>query len=82
MDDGRKRDTSLVRQKAGIGFEPAKRCARQGSDLLIAADEASIENAATALRETGSEVLALNADLSTSDGPSFQSLLSAVPPVI
>lgn len=52
----------------GIGFELAKRCARDGYDLLIAADEPSIEDAAAVLRGAGAEVLAVNADLSTVDG--------------
>jgi short-subunit dehydrogenase len=52
----------------GIGFELAKRCARDGYDLLIAADEPSIEDAAAVLRGAGAKVLAVNADLSTVDG--------------
>jgi short-subunit dehydrogenase len=52
----------------GIGFELARRCAREGYDLLIAADEASIDNAAATLRELGVEVTALRADLSTREG--------------
>ena len=36
----------------GIGFELAKRCAKEGYDLLIAADEPEIEKAAISLRET------------------------------
>ena len=34
----------------GIGFELAKRCAKEGYDLLIAADEPEIEKAAASLR--------------------------------
>lgn len=34
----------------GIGLELAKRCAEEGYDLLIAADEPAIEQAATSLR--------------------------------
>jgi uncharacterized protein len=52
----------------GIGFELAKRCAKEGYDLLIAADEPEIENAAARLREVGTEVEALQADLATTDG--------------
>ena len=33
----------------GIGFELAKRCAKEGYDLLIAADEPEIEKAAASL---------------------------------
>ena len=40
----------------GIGFELAKRCAKEGYDLLIAADETEIEKAAASLRGEGTEV--------------------------
>jgi short-subunit dehydrogenase len=52
----------------GIGFELAKRCAKEGYDLLIAADEPEIEKAATLLRGEGAEVAALQADLATTEG--------------
>ena len=52
---------------SGIGFELAKRCAEEGFDLLIAADEA-IDEASRALREAGAGVQAVEADLATSDG--------------
>jgi len=52
----------------GIGFELAKRCAREGYDLLIAADEPEIEQAAASLRDGGTEVEALQVDLATTDG--------------
>jgi uncharacterized protein len=52
----------------GIGFELAKRCAKEGYDLLIAADEPAIERAATSLRGAGVEVEAVQADLSTTEG--------------
>ena len=38
---------------SGIGFELAKCCAERGFDLLIAADEPSIESAAQAFRAPG-----------------------------
>jgi uncharacterized protein len=41
------------------GFELAKRCAKEGYDLLIAADEPAIAEAATSLRIAGAEVEAL-----------------------
>jgi short-subunit dehydrogenase len=53
---------------AGIGYELARRCAAEGFDLLIAADEARIEEAASRLRETGVSVTAVQADLATRDG--------------
>lgn len=52
----------------GIGFELAKCCARQGFDLLIAADEPEIENAASRLRSEGAKVEAVQADLATQNG--------------
>src|ERR1700710_123556 len=52
----------------GIGFELAKRCAKEGYDLLIAADEPAIEKAAAWLRANGSKVEAVEADLATIEG--------------
>jgi uncharacterized protein len=51
----------------GIGFELAKRCAKEGYDL-IAAEELEIEKAAASLRGEGTEVKALQADLATIEG--------------
>src|SRR4051812_45738757 len=39
----------------GIGFELAKRCAKEGYDLLVAADEPEIEKAAASLRSEGAQ---------------------------
>ena len=52
----------------GIGFELAMRCAKEGYDLLIAADEPEIEKAAASLRSDGAEVEGLEADLATTEG--------------
>lgn len=52
----------------GIGLELARRCAKEGYDLLIAADEPGIEQAATSLRGSGAEVEAVQADLATTEG--------------
>src|SRR2546422_127357 len=52
----------------GIGLELAKCCARKGFDLLIAADEPEIDNAATEIRKLGADVSAVQADLSTTEG--------------
>jgi short-subunit dehydrogenase len=52
----------------GIGFELARRCAEAGFDLLVAADEPEIENAAASLRGTGRQVQSIQVDLSTTDG--------------
>jgi short-subunit dehydrogenase len=53
---------------SGIGLELAKCCARNGFDLLVAADEPAINQAAAELRELGAAVDAVQADLSTIDG--------------
>jgi short-subunit dehydrogenase len=52
----------------GIGLELARRCAKEGYDLLIAADEPAIDRAAALLKSTGAQVDALQADLATLDG--------------
>ena len=52
----------------GIGFELAKRCAKEGYDLLIAADESGIEQAAASLRGGGAQVEAVQVDLATTEG--------------
>src|SRR4051812_3434572 len=52
----------------GIGFELARRCAKEGYSLLIAADEPEIEQAAASLRQGGTQVEALQADLATTEG--------------
>jgi uncharacterized protein len=54
----------------GIGFELARLCAREGYDLLIAADEPEIHDAAQKLRnENGvAAVEALHVDLATTEG--------------
>src|SRR5947209_9779681 len=52
----------------GIGYELATICAENGFDLIIAADEPKINQAAQALRTLGAEVEAVEADLATLDG--------------
>jgi short-subunit dehydrogenase len=53
---------------SGIGYELAKCCARNGYDLLVAADEGEIEEAAASFRTFGVSVDAIEADLATIDG--------------
>ena len=53
---------------SGIGRQLAQRCAEDGFDLLIAADEPEIEAAASELRAFGGQVEALQADLATTAG--------------
>ncbi|MFZ5779949.1 MAG: SDR family NAD(P)-dependent oxidoreductase [Pseudomonadota bacterium] len=52
----------------GIGFELARQCARRGFDLVIAADESEILDAAHRLRQEGAGVEAVEADLATTEG--------------
>jgi short-subunit dehydrogenase len=52
----------------GIGYELARCCAENGFDLIVAADEARIEEAARALRGLGATVEAVEADLARTDG--------------
>jgi uncharacterized protein len=52
----------------GIGYELARCAARDGYDLVIAADESRIAQAADDLRQIGVAVEAVEADLSTVEG--------------
>lgn len=52
----------------GIGFDLAQECAEHGYDLLIAADEPRIVQAAESLRAHGTQVEAVQADLSDRAG--------------
>lgn len=52
----------------GIGLELAKCCAQHGFDLLIAADDSKIEEAAASLRMYNVDVQALETDLATQEG--------------
>ena len=53
---------------SGIGRELAERCAREGFDLLIAADTPEIHEVAQSLRARGVSVEALEVDLATIEG--------------
>ena len=53
---------------SGIGLELAKQFVQHGYDLVIAAEDAGIEQAATELRASGATVEALQVDLATLDG--------------
>ncbi|MBA3519996.1 MAG: SDR family NAD(P)-dependent oxidoreductase [Rhizobiales bacterium] len=53
---------------AGIGYELAKQCVENGFDLVIAADQAKIEEAAADFRAMGATVTAVQADLATLEG--------------
>jgi len=53
---------------SGIGYELAKLCAKDGFDLLIAADQPEIQQAAQDFRAMGVSVDAIQVDLATQDG--------------
>ncbi|MBA1156284.1 SDR family NAD(P)-dependent oxidoreductase [Microvirga mediterraneensis] len=53
---------------SGIGYELAKLCAQNGYDLLVAADQAAIHDAARDFQVLGAKVDAVEADLSTLEG--------------
>jgi uncharacterized protein len=53
---------------SGIGYELAKCCAEQGFDLLIAADQPTIQEAAQEFRALGAAVEAVEADLAMLEG--------------
>lgn len=53
---------------SGIGFELAKICAKEGFDLLIAADRPELSQAAEAFRGLGAKVDTIEADLATIEG--------------
>jgi short-subunit dehydrogenase len=52
----------------GIGLELARLCAQQNYDLIIAADEARIDEAALELAESGVDCTPVHCDLSTLEG--------------
>jgi short-subunit dehydrogenase len=52
----------------GIGYELARCCAEDGFDLLIAADEPEIHQAADDFKKLGVQVDAIEADLATIEG--------------
>lgn len=59
----------------GIGLELARECARNGFDLVIAADR-PLEAAAAELQSLGARVLSVQADLATHEG--LEKLLGAI----
>ena len=52
----------------GIGYELAKCCARNGFDLIVAADEEAINQAAKEFEGLGANVEPVKADLATTEG--------------
>lgn len=66
--DGARPLALVTGASTGIGFELARCCAENGFDLLIAADEPAVEDAARTFRRIGVDVTAVQRDLSTLDG--------------
>ena len=53
---------------SGIGLELARQCAAHGFDLLLVADEPAIDQAATAIGQSGVDIRSIRADLATIKG--------------
>jgi len=53
---------------SGIGYELAKLCADRGYDLVVAADESKLSDAADTFREHGAAVVAVQTDLARLEG--------------
>jgi uncharacterized protein len=68
MDESSGKLALVTGASTGIGYFLAQECANHGYDLVVAADEARIEQAAEALRRTGVDVRAVEVDLSTVEG--------------
>lgn len=63
-----KRLAIVTGASTGIGFELAKVCVAEGWDLVIAADEPEINDAAEELRRSGRNIEAVECDLATIEG--------------
>lgn len=69
MDGATTRPLAVVTgASSGIGYELAKQFAKHGYDLVIAAEDAGINNAATELAVLGAKVETVQVDLATYDG--------------
>lgn len=68
MADQARKLAVVTGASTGIGYELAKICARNGFDLIIAADEPKIEEAARELAGLGVSATPVQADLATLDG--------------
>jgi short-subunit dehydrogenase len=68
MDISPRKLAVVTGASSGIGRELAMLCARNGYDLVIAADQPGIHDAAQSLRAEGASVDAVHADLATLDG--------------
>ncbi len=68
MLDATRKLAVVTGASTGIGLELARCCARDGFDLIIAANEPEIEQAAQQLRRDGATVETVQSDLSTIEG--------------
>ena len=68
MTDGERPLAIVTGASTGIGYDLAKCCATHGFDLLVAADEPEIHDAADDFRALGANVDAIEADLATRMG--------------
>ena len=75
-ENGHSKLAVVTGASSGIGLELAKLCAKDGYDLVIAADEPEIETAASELRALGARVDAVQVDLGTGEG--FGTMMDAV----
>ena len=68
MEDTARPLAVVTGASTGIGYELAKQCVENGFDLVIAADQAQLEEAAADFRAMGASVRTVQADLATLDG--------------
>lgn len=76
MTDTDRKLAVVTGASTGIGYELARLCAKNGFDLVIAADEPEIREAARRLEPSGAAIEAVEADLATLEG--VDRLLDAV----
>lgn len=62
---GRRPLALVTGASTGIGYELAKCCAENGFDLVVAADEARVHEAANTFRSLGADTISIEEDLST-----------------
>jgi uncharacterized protein len=69
MNDSVSRPLAIVTgASSGIGYELARQFAQHGFDLVVAAEDERIEEAARSLEESGAQVTAVRVDLAEYDG--------------
>jgi short-subunit dehydrogenase len=68
MLDSTRKLAVVTGASTGIGLELAREAAKNGFDLIIVANENELEKAADELRREGGEIIAVRADLATTEG--------------